>query len=273
MSALCGRRKKEIAEEYLGKVRDPLDGFNQAGTWSLKKRLAPKNTIEPPAAKKDSHGNLITDKSQLEKLYLETYMNRLKPNIITSGLESLEEMKEYLFQLRYELCKDRVTSDWNMKDLEKVFKGVKNNKARDAHGHTYEIFKNGGKDLKKSLLDLCNHVKKKQIYPSIFQPANITSLYKLRGEKSDFDNQRGIFNVVKIRSILDRLVYNEKYSVIDSNMSCSNIGARKGRNIRDHLFVINAVLHEVSKDKNKNVDIQCLEMFYKLWAAETANDM
>ena len=57
ISVLCGQKNKEIAEEYLGKVRDPLDGFNQAGTWSLKKKLAPKSTIQPPMAKKDSHGN------------------------------------------------------------------------------------------------------------------------------------------------------------------------------------------------------------------------
>jgi hypothetical protein len=211
-------------------------------------------------AKKDLQGNLITDKSNLEKLYLKTYVNRLKPNVITSGLESLEEMKEYLFQLRLELCKDKISKQWNMDDLENVFKALKSNKARDAHGHTYKIFKHGGKDLKKSLLDLCNQVKMKQIYPTIFQPANITSLYKMKGEKSDFDKDRGIFNVVKIRSILDRLVYNEKYPIIDSKMSCSNIGARKGRNIRDHLFVINAILHEVSKDKNKNVDLEIYDV-------------
>ena len=272
---LVGEKNKEMTNEYLSNMKDPLDGFNQIETWKLKKRLAPKNSIEPPMAKKDSHGNLISDKSQLEKLYLDTYVDRLTPNKMAAGLEQLEEMKNYLFQLRYDLCSERVTKDWTMSNLENVFKSLKGNKARDAHGHTYEIFKFGGKDLKKSLLDLCNLVKKKQIYPSIFQPANITSLYKKRGEKSDFDNDRGIFNVVKLRSILDRLIYNDKYSVIDSKMSCSNIGARRGRNIRDHLFVLNAVMHEVSSDKNKNIDLEIYDVkkcFDKMWAAETAND-
>ena len=219
---------------------------------------------------------MITDRSKLEKLYLETYLTRLKPNEITPGLEQLEEMKSYLYQSRLDLSSEQKSPDWNMDDLENVFKSVKNNKARDAHGHTYEIFKHGGSHLKKSLLKLCNRVKSDQTYPSIFHPANITSLYKNRGEKSDFNNQRGIFNVVKIRSILDRLIYNQKYPIIDSNMSCSNIGARKGRNIRDHLFVINAILHDVSKDKTKNIDLEIYdaeECFDKMWAAETANDV
>ena len=59
-------------------------------------------------------------------------------------------------------------------------------------------------------------------------------------------------------------------------MSCSNIGARKFRNIRDHLFVLNAVMHEVSNDKKKNIDIQIFDIkkcFDKMWASETANDI
>ena len=81
-----------------------------------------------------------------------------------------------------------------------------------------------------------------------------------KGEKADLNNDRGIFNVVKIRSILDKLVYNEKYEVIDKNMSSSNIGGRKNRNIRDHLFVINAILHDASKDKKKSIDIEIYDI-------------
>ena len=83
--------------------------------------------------------------------------------------------------------------------------------------------------MKISFLKLCNLVKKKQIYPDIFQPSNISSIYKKKGEKSDLNNDRGIFNVVKIRSILEKLVYNEKYEAVEASMSSSNIGAGKIR--------------------------------------------
>jgi 6-pyruvoyl-tetrahydropterin synthase len=134
---------------------------------------------------------------------------------------------------------------------------MKNNKARDAHGHVYEPFKFGGKDLKDSMVRMFNIIKKKKKeYPDIFKPSNITSLYKKKGEKADLNNDRGIFNIVKIRSILDRLVYNDKYSIIDSHMSPSNIGGRKNRNIRDHLFVINSILHDFKQNKKENIDIE-----------------
>ena len=46
------------------------------------------------------------------------------------------------------------------------------------------------------------------------------------------------------RSIIDKMVYNDISHIVDSNISCSNIGARKKRNIRDHLFVINGIIYD-----------------------------
>ena len=67
----------------------------------------------------------------------------------------------------------------------------------------------------------------------------------------------GVF--LLLRSILDKVVYNDKYSIIDKSLSCSNIGARKNRNIRDHLFVINAVINDTVK-KKKAVDIEIMDI-------------
>ena len=255
IAEICAKDNKDTVKRYLGETDDGIDGFNQA--------------------KKDKQGNLITGKKLLENLYMDTYVERLKPNEMVPGLENLENLKEYLFKLRYEACKDKKTDEWNQDELEKVLKSMKNNKARDAHGHIYEIFKCGGKDLKKSMLKMFNLVKEKQIYPDILKPSNITSLYKKKGEKADLNNDRGIFNVVKLRSILDRLVYNDKYPIVNSNMSTSNIGARKNRNIRDHLFVVNAIITDV-KNTKENLDFEIFDIkkcFDKMWSSETSNDL
>ena len=178
---------------------------------------------------------------------MDTYVERLQLNKIEPELQHLEKLKEYLFQLRFQLAKDRKTPDWTLEQLETALKSFQNNKARDPHGHIYELFKFGGKDLKLSLLRLFNLVKRNQIYPDILKPSNISSFYKLKGQKDDLNNDRGVFVVVKLRSILDKLIYNDEYEIIDQSMSNSNIGGRKGRNIRDHLFVINAILNDVNK--------------------------
>jgi hypothetical protein len=57
------------------------------------------------------------------------------------------------------------------------------------------------------------------------QFANITTIYKRKGSRQEMDNDRGIFVVSVLRMVLDSLIYKEKYPLIDTEMSDSNIGA------------------------------------------------
>ena len=66
---ICADKNKRIIDEYIGEFDSSSDGFNQLQTWGLKQKLAPKNTIDPPAAKKDNLGQLVTEKHGLEKNY------------------------------------------------------------------------------------------------------------------------------------------------------------------------------------------------------------
>ena len=59
-------------------------------------------------------------------------------------------------------------------------------------------------------------------------------------------------------------------------MTDSNVGARRHRNIRDNIFVINAILNNVRKRKIKGVDVTTYDAekcFDKLWAKECFNEM
>ena len=178
-------KNKKILKDFIGDYDTGMESFNQIKTWALKKRLAPRKIIDPPAAKKDALGNLVTKRNELENLYLETYKARLSPNPMAEDLEELKELKEYLFKLRKRLAEKELTEDWTMDKLEKVLKSLKNNKARDAHGHIYELYKYARYDLRHSILRMFNMVKKKQIYPKIFQSENISSFYKNKGDRPE----------------------------------------------------------------------------------------
>jgi hypothetical protein len=59
-------------------------------------------------------------------------------------------------------------------------------------------------------------------------------------------------------------------------MSDSNIGARKEKNIRNHIFILNGIINEATKDKSKSVDIQILDYrqcFDAMWLEECINDL
>ena len=106
---------------------------------------------------------------------------------------------------------------------------------------------------------------------------NISAIYKGKGELSDLNSDRGIFLVSIFRTILMKMIYKDKYNVIEESMSDSNIGARKGKNIRNHIFVVNSVIHEVlSKQAKEPIDIMVMDykqMFDSECLYECMNDL
>ena len=90
------------------------------------------------------------------------------------------------------------------------------------------------------------------------------------------DNQRGIFGLTLFKKVLDYLIFEEFYEDIDENMTDSNIGGRKRRMPKDHLFVLYGVMNSVvnGKEEDINVNIYDIEKaFDKLFLKESLNDM
>ena len=54
---------------------------------------------------------------------------------------------------------------------------------------------------------------------------------------------RGIFRVTIFRNILYRLIFNDESETIDKNLTESNVGGRRGHNIWDNIFVVNAIIN------------------------------
>ena len=106
--------------------------------------------------------------------------------------------------------------------------------------------------------------------------ANITSIYKLKNSRQHLENDRGIFVLTVIRMIMDRLLYNDLYPEIEENMSNSNIGALKNKNVRNHLFILHGIINSVLKGEAKCVDIQIYDIkqaFDALWLQDCMNDL
>ena len=74
-----------------------------------------------------------------------------------------------------------------------------------------------------------------------------------------------------------KLLLKDKYDTIDSFMTDSNIGGRKGRRIQDHLFILNGILFDNTRSKkNKSLSIciyDCRQCFDSMWQYEVLNDI
>ena len=144
-------------------------------------------------------------------------------------MEDHKKEREDLATQRMKIAETNKTPDWEMDDLDIVLKNLKPDKSRDALGYLNEIFKPDiiGSDLKLAILKLMNKIKKEQIYPECLELCNITSIFKKKGSKHDYNNYRGVFRVLIFRTILERLIYNDEYLNIDTNLTDANVGARK----------------------------------------------
>ena len=210
----------------------------------------------------DSSGNLVTSEVEIEKIAIETYQNRLRNRPMRSNLENIRNEKEELCTRRLETASKNITPPWTMEQLDDVLNYLKKDKSRDPFGYANEIFRPGvaGEDLKLAILKLMNRIKLEQIFPEILELCDISSIWKRKYSRNDFENYRGIFRVTIFRSILDRLIYNDEYATIDSNLSDSNVGARKGRNIRDNIFVLNAVMNSLRRVKKIQLTFKYLTL-------------
>ena len=155
---------------------------------------------------------------------------------------------------------------------------LKRDKARDPLGFDNDLFKPGvcGPDLINAITRLVNSSKNEVCTPGVMKLTDISTIYKNKGSRFDLVNDRGIFNMVIFRKILDKLIYNDFYSSIDDNMSDSNVGGRKGRNIRNHLFIVYGILNSVANGECPPVDLQFYDLqqcFDAMWLEESMNDL
>ena len=187
-------------------------------------------------------------------------------------------IKTELWKSRLENMRKIKTPPWDMKQLEVVLNSLKKNKSMDPNGMVNEVFKNEylGSDLKEALLTLFNEIKSSHFIPHFMTLENITTIFKSKGSRLDMNSDRGIFLLTIMKKILDKLIYNDNYKNIDQNMSDSNIGSRKRRNAKDHLFIIHGVINSVIRGKEDPIDLQIYDLekaFDALWLEDCLNDL
>ena len=278
ISRLTAEENRNTVVNNFQELSNTDGSTNINGMWNLKKKVFPRNVETLPVAKKNYDGRLVTSQKELKTLYLSTFSHRLRHRPVKESFQYLKALKEELCYKRLEKAKKSKSEGWKIEHLQKVLASLKAGKSRDPHGLINEIFKTevSGKDFQTSFLIMANKIKDDIFFPKFMQFANIVSIYKGKGEKLDLTNDRGIFLVNIFRSIIMKMVYKEKYEIVDSNMSDSNVGARKHKNIRNHLFVINGIINDVLARNIEGIDVQILDYrqcFDSMWLEEAINDL
>ena len=209
--------------------------------WRQVRKLFPKVISAVPSGLKDHKGNIITKTSIVKQMVIRKYKQKLRKRPPHPHIKELMKLKEENAIRIINIARKVKTKNWSDKELSIVL-----SKCRDPGGIINEIFKPDviGCDLQEALLDLLNLCKTEMKIPEFMKLANISNIWKKKGDKMNIDSYRGIFIVNIFRSILQKLIYQDKIKTIDKHITDYQIGGRKGRNVRDHLFIVNRIIQE-----------------------------
>ena len=140
-----------------------------------------------------------------------------------------------------------------------------------------EFIRFGGPPLHECLHLLLNFAWRRRIVPGAFRWANVISLYKLKGDRSQAANYRPISLTSVIARIYERLVLPRILELFpDCKVHAYQFGFRKSHSTLDNLFILDAavrralhnarVLPVTFIDVSKAYDRIWLDgLFFKLW--------
>ena len=111
-----------------------------------------------------------------------------------------------------------------MEDIKFVLKNLPRDKSRDAEGYLNELFtlSVAGDDLLEAVLNLVNMIKDRQKFPLALQKCNISTIHKKKS-RNNFENYRRVFRLSVLRSIIDKLIYEDTHKIIDRNLTDGNV--------------------------------------------------
>ena len=108
---LSATKNARIINDHLSQFQTPEGSFSQTGLWKVKRKLLPRKT-DPPMAKKDAEGNLITGTEALKNLYIQTYSDRLKHQEMKEEFLEIYQLKTLLWNERTKSIKKVKSEPW-----------------------------------------------------------------------------------------------------------------------------------------------------------------
>ena len=111
ISKICSEQNCKIVKQHFAELSSNDGQVSRLNMWKLKRKLCPR-TIEPLMAKKDANGKLVSNPAKLKQLYADTYEHRLRHRTIRPGYKQIENLKNFLFEIRLSLSKQIKSEPW-----------------------------------------------------------------------------------------------------------------------------------------------------------------
>ena len=106
----------------------------------------------------------------------------------------------------------------------------------------YKFLLKSGDEYKKAVFNLCSLVWRKEQKPDQWRNTIIIQIYKGKGSKEDFNNQRNIHTKDEVPKVFEGMLVDKSKERIVSSCTKFQIGGLPGHRASEHLFLVKSVM-------------------------------
>jgi hypothetical protein len=215
----------------------------------IKKAMGPTKKVIAPL--KSSAGDIIHDKGKQMERWVEYYseLYSRENNVTNNALNAIENLP----------CLTKLDEKPTETELKLALEKLTTGKAPGKDGIPAEVIKCGGSVLFTHLYDLLCQCWDEGAVPQDMRDANIITLYKNKGDRSDCNNYRGISLLSIVGKVFARVILNRLQTLADRVYPESQCGFRAERSTIDMIFSIRQ-LQEKCREQHRPLFLAFIDL-------------
>ena len=224
-----------------GNIRGMYDGIKQA-IGPTQKKMAPLKTAA---------GEIIKDKEQQMNRWVERYseLYSRENTVTTEALDAVETLPTM----------DELDSEPTMEEVNRALDALSSGKAPGGDSIPAEVLKCGkGGTLLRELHELLCQCWREGAVPQDMRDANIVTLYKNKGDRTDCNNYRGISLLSIVGKLFARVILSRLQRLAERVHPESQCGFRAERSTIDMVFSLRQ-LQEKCREQRKALYIDFID--------------
>ena len=234
---ITNQRKQLQKELCLLKDKHNKKGKSAAIFHLKDKVVGKKKAVQEATVMKDPNTQeVLTKRKEIKEASLNYCVDLLTNRTAKAGFEEDVRLKDLVHEVR--MAED---PEDDIKFSPEIFENsLKELKKKNKD--KYEFVLKSGSDLKLALFKLFNLVWTFEEKPEQWRKTGIIQLYKGKGERNEFGNQRNIHTKVDIPKLFGHMVMSKAKDKIIQNMTKYQIGTKNGHRAQEHLFTLKSVI-------------------------------
>ena len=235
---LLANQRKEFEKELKDLKDIQKKKGKSAAIFNLKEKVIGQKKAgqEATIMKDPKTKDILTSRTKIKEASLDYCVELLTNRSPKEEYKKEIEIKDEIHTIRME---EQIEND--VEFTEKIFFDSIN-ELKKKNKKKYEFIIQSGKSFKDALFKLFDLVWRSEEKPEQWRRTVIIQLYKGKGEKNEFGNQRNIHTKLDIPKLFGHTVMSQAKETTMNSLSKFQIGTKTGHRAQEHLFTLKSII-------------------------------